>query len=252
MKTNNLDSQLTDRVELLEQRLTQSEQRFRVAERRYRVLGVTAFGVVLGAMLLVPGNRAAIAQGYGVTLQSLEAQIVAAQANITTLQNKTQFMTASTAGQSTTFTACNVYVQNGLGATNGNPASPIGPGSGSTNGLGNLIIGYNASVGFARTGSHNLVLGDANGYTSFGGIVAGTGNQIDGQYATITGGTGGVASGALSTICGGFSNSATGLESSCFGGNSNLASGQLSTTGGGSAVTESNSGGWAAGSFHSP
>ena len=38
------------------------------------------------------------------------------------------------------FSGVNVQIVNGLGATNGNPVNPFDP---TTNGLGNLIVGYN-------------------------------------------------------------------------------------------------------------
>src|SRR5690606_35194649 len=60
------------------------------------------------------------------------------------------------------FEGCNVQIVNGVGATD------------STNALGNLIIGYNENQsGYARNGSHNLVVGRDHGYTSYGGFVAG-------------------------------------------------------------------------------
>src|SRR5262245_59737810 len=45
---------------------------------------------------------------------------------------------------------------------------------GPTNGLGNLIVGYNEDEsGLPRTGSHNIIGGTDNGYASYGGIVTG-------------------------------------------------------------------------------
>jgi len=48
------------------------------------------------------------------------------------------------------------------------------------NGLGNLIIGYNELRGSGdnRIGSHNLILGSKNNFASYGGMVAGTLNDI--------------------------------------------------------------------------
>lgn len=61
-------------------------------------------------------------------------------------------------------------------------------GSGSTegtvNGRGNLIVGYNERlVGDTniRTGSHNLVVGAFNNYSSYGGQVIGYNNTISSQ-----------------------------------------------------------------------
>ena len=71
---------------------------------------------------------------------------------------------------------CNLHVQNGAGQT------------GTMNSYGNLIIGYNKNEGSIRTGSHNLVVGDLHGYTSYGGVVTGTENTLNGANATILGG----------------------------------------------------------------
>ncbi|HEX7627338.1 MAG TPA: hypothetical protein VF354_00260, partial [Candidatus Methanoperedens sp.] len=65
----------------------------------------------------------------------------------------------------------NLHIRDGSGDT-------FGP----VNGLGNLIIGYNELRGSNdnRTGSHNLILGKANNYASYGGLVAGVSNEISG------------------------------------------------------------------------
>src|SRR3954468_6203979 len=65
------------------------------------------------------------------------------------------------------FPAVNVQIINGAGAT---PA---------LNGTGNLVIGYDESPG-AQSGSHNLVLGTGQSFTSFGGLVGGLSNTISG------------------------------------------------------------------------
>ena len=59
------------------------------------------------------------------------------------------------------FRGVNVQVVNGVGATN------------SVNGLGNLVIGYNASSAASvnRLGSHNLVLGDEQSYPNTEAVV---------------------------------------------------------------------------------
>ena len=61
--------------------------------------------------------------------------------------------------------------------------------------LGNLIVGYNTDVGWPRTGSHNLIVGDRHGYTSYGGFVAGELNSIAAAWATVTGGQWNLANG---------------------------------------------------------
>src|SRR5262249_28289960 len=104
------------------------------------------------------------------------------------LAYNTQFISADATFKTTTISRCNLYVQSGSGSTDD---------CGRLSGLGNLIIGYNASreatfplpIGFdLRLGSHNLILGDYQNYSSFGGIVAGFENNILAPYASVTGG----------------------------------------------------------------
>jgi uncharacterized coiled-coil protein SlyX len=111
-------------------------------------------------------------------------------------------------------TGANLNIRDGSGFTSGTPGT-------TPNGLGNLIIGYNecpACPPASRSGSHNLVLGENNRYTSFGGIVASLGNSIAGPYATITGGGHSISSGLFSTVTGGTGNKVTAQSSSISGG----------------------------------
>jgi hypothetical protein len=99
----------------------------------------------------------------------------------------------SRVGTDVFITGANLNIRNGAGATD------------TTNGLGNLIVGYNEVVpGFTRTGSHNIVGGVQNDWTSFGGLVVGRGNRITGRFATVTGGQASQAGGESSSISGGF------------------------------------------------
>jgi hypothetical protein len=85
----------------------------------------------------------------------------------------------------------NLQVVNGMGST------------GSENGAGNLIVGYNEErtgnenvPGLApneRTGSHNLILGRRQNYTSHGAIVAGSVNASNAPFASVLGGIAEVA-----------------------------------------------------------
>jgi hypothetical protein len=168
------------------------------------------------------------------------------------------------------FHGANVQVVNGAGSTT------------TVNGLGNLIVGYDevdtsgefycttgttsagvpitdepactaegalwTGSGF-KSGSHNLVGGAENNYSSFGGAVLGRQNAINyhyatvsggnvnnaaGQYASVSGGTLNVASGRSSSVTGGVSNTASGPDaSSVSGGSANLASGNFSSVSGG-------------------
>ena len=138
-------------------------------------------------------------------------------------------------GREVTLSGYNLHIVSGSGSTND---------GGTLSGLGNLIIGYNAlRANFnspdVRTGSHNLILGDRNNYSSFGGLVAGAFNTISGRYASVSGGIGNTASGEFSSVSGGQSNSATGGESAIGGGYNNLASGSDTFVSGGSRNTAS-------------
>ena len=133
-------------------------------------------------------------------------------------------------------------------------------GSGSTaaaDGLGNLIIGYQETreSGNDRSGSHNLVVGRQNNYSSWGGQVVGSSNTVRGLLSSVCGGEGNTASGDYSVVGGGVSNladgpgslvgggrgnTATGIDSVISGGRENRAEGFISTVGGGGNNTASN------------
>ena len=106
-------------------------------------------------------------------------------------------------------TGANVHVRSGSGATDNN-AAPF-------TGLGNLIIGYNENTTptptLVRTGSHNLVGGGMNFFSSVGGLVFGFQNTINGSYASILGGSVNTAAGPKSTVYGGASQTAANLNS---------------------------------------
>ena len=174
----------------------------------------------------------------------------AAEAELQTSVSALQALTAplSLNGTDLTFTGVNVHIVSGSGRTDD------GVGSGGTlTGLGNLIIGYpgDDSV-YPRTGSHNLMLGDHNGYTSYGGLVAGQGNQILGPYGTITGGTGNTARNYWSSVNGGFSNLASGQGSVVNGGQQNTASESYAAVSGGYLNVVTAFRGWAGGDYHTP
>lgn len=145
------------------------------------------------------------------------------------------------------FKGVNVQVVNGLGKTD------------STNGKGNLILGYNeytlvtgsfcsngayispipcGSNGYKwesrqRSGSHNIVSGVNHNYTQYGGVVLGFGNVINSPWSTVTGGAFNTAGGPASSVTGGAGNIARGENASVSGGTKNVAAGiQSSVTGG--------------------
>lgn len=149
----------------------------------------------------------------------------------------------------------NVQIVNGLGATNGFPMDPTttDPLLTATNGLGNLIIGYddlprNPTAPLDRTGSHNLIVGFGHNYSSYGGQViayenttsaayavasGGGANRATAEFAVVSGGVNNTASGADSTVSGGSQNTASGFSSSISGGTQNTASAQYSVVSGG-------------------
>ena len=151
-----------------------------------------------------------------------ESALAAHAARVAAVEAKTAPI--SVVGTAFIITGKNVFIQDGSGAT------------ASTTGLGNLTVGYNGlrgSVEDRRTGSHNLILGDMNNYTTFGGFVAGTINEIGNEYASVSGGAFNTASGNVSSITGGVSNQATGIGAHVSGGNDNTAGGLYATVTGG-------------------
>jgi hypothetical protein len=127
---------------------------------------------------------------------------------------------------------CNVHIENGEFATD------------TTNGLGNLIIGYNEVLGTEdcgewdpdcpyRLGSHNLVVGPRHSYESAGGVVFGEQNTISGAGATVTAGKLNTASGLRSMVAGGFGSSAEANYSAVTGGRANHALASYATVTGG-------------------
>src|SRR5262249_43690879 len=124
-----------------------------------------------------------------------------------TLENKLRAMAFDDAANEVVITGANLRIVNGLGSTQ------------TTNGLGNLIVGYNESrseFGICRdsstnpgctdtrTGSHNVVVGIGSNFSKFGGIVLGVFNEISGSFASVIGGDTNTASGDQSSIIGGF------------------------------------------------
>jgi hypothetical protein len=158
------------------------------------------------------------------------------------------------------FQGINVQVVNGTGTTH------------SVNGLGNLIVGYNrprtaspiCSIGAYsnaadcrakggvwaqshKSGSHNLVGGDFNSYSAWGGLVLGIENGVTAPYATITAGALNTASGDLSSISGGSTNTASGMYGVVGGGLGNTAAGSFAALSGGARRTALGSEDWVGG-----
>jgi hypothetical protein len=138
-------------------------------------------------------------------------------------------------GDDVFFEGCNVHVRNGSGDTL------------TSNGLGNLVVGYNEFGTEERGGSHNVVVGPLHGYPGTSSLVVGlnnyvagahnvvfgSGNMLMGQFASITGGTDNIVASDGATVTGGRLNLALADHTTVTGGEMNVASGPLSTVHGG-------------------
>ncbi len=130
-------------------------------------------------------------------------------------------------GNNIIFDSVNVQIVSGSGTTDG-----------AVNGVGNLIVGYNeeragGSGANIRTGSHNIVVGRDHNFYSYGGIVAGYSNSIQGIYSCVTGGRNNGAYGAYASVNGGAANNANGNTTGILGGSNNSANNDYATVGGG-------------------
>jgi len=166
------------------------------------------------------------------TADNAQAMADTNQEDINTLENLLQHF--SRTGNDIFLTGANLHVVNGTGTTDGPP-----------NGLGNITIGYNELRTFPgakndRSGSHMLVAGSENNYSSFGGIVVGLTNETYGEYASISGGSANIANSIAASVSGGRGNTANGPHSSVSGGGANTASGfYASVSGGGGNIADS-------------
>ncbi len=142
---------------------------------------------------------------------TLQKEVVALQAQVATLANRLNQLQANPVlaigpfvsldlnpqngviGPNITFKGVNIHIVSGSGYT----TDFVDSGSVAT-GLGNLIIGYNevptGDTTWLNSGdrgaSHMLIMGRNNKYTnhSFGGIVTGWGNTVNGNDSLILGG----------------------------------------------------------------
>ncbi|HOP46638.1 MAG TPA: hypothetical protein PK874_03155 [Desulfobacteraceae bacterium] len=176
----------------------------------------------------VDGSGKITGNGSGLSNEALLARIATLESQVNTLMSILQGLTRN--GNNIVFTGVNVQIVNGAGTTD------------SANGTGNLIVGYNELrevVGDNRTGSHNIVVGRHNNYSSWGGIVVGYYNDISGVYASVSGSYENTASGHFSSVSGGRANTASGYGASVSGGRLNTASGGFSSVSGGLSNTAS-------------
>jgi hypothetical protein len=211
---------------------------------------------IIALLFLIPVSIYASARansgGLPERVAELEAQVEVLAAALQQAQEILQYVHVETeeirgvTGPHLIIEGANVHVRSGYGTTSEGciHRTPGYPNCESLTGLGNLIVGYNEHLpvrgGFPReirSGSHNLVLGTANSYSSFAGFVAGRQNWINGSHASITGGKNNEASGWYSSVSGGHANEASGIGASVSGGQLRVAPDDLS---------------WAAGSLFEP
>jgi len=171
-----------------------------------------------------------------ITIGELEEELISLRASVGTLDELEKYVRVfpgtieGLSGPHLIFEGVNVHVRNKRSE------------SGSIDGLGNLIIGYNelgdeTGLFYApplRSGSHNLVVGSGHTYTSAGGFVAGYRNTLTGSFSSITGGFLNTAVGEFSSVTGGLLNRASGEFSLISGGMQNDASGLAASVSGGS------------------
>jgi hypothetical protein len=154
-------------------------------------------------------------QGYasGSALTSLSSNVGSLEASMDDVDDLMAFLTVGS--EDIYIDGASLHIRNGTG----NTAGPV-------NGTGNLIVGYNeTSSGYDRTGSHNLVIGSYNQYSSYAGIIAGYANQSTAAFASVLGGVYNNASGPYSFVGAGYSNEASGNYSAVLGGHNNDATG---------------------------
>jgi hypothetical protein len=210
----------------------------------------------LGSEIALLKNRvtALEAASQGGSLAELQASVSSLTTTVNAHQEVLQFF--SRTDSEIFITAANLHIVNGIGFTQSQGG-----------GLGNLIVGYNETRGVGadvRTGSHNIIVGNGQNYSSYGGIVGGRLNTISGPgcsvlggmfnsasgiNATISGGENNVASGQLAAIAGGHTGTASGIWSTIAGGLSNTSSASYTSVGGGQARTAGNDLDWVAGAL---
>jgi hypothetical protein len=210
----------------------------------------------------VNGNFSEVADSVNdndARIAALEDEIAGLRAQLSNVLNVNEYLSLETVNDRPTVrvSGANLQVVNGMGET------------ATSNGTGNLLIGYDerrdesfvtlqCSLGMHPVdltsvtteaecataggvwavnhtgGSHYLVVGSEHNYSRWGGIVVGTRNTSNFDFASVSGGFDNNASGDRSSVSGGSANTASGYRSSVSGGSDNTASGNRSSVSGGS------------------
>jgi hypothetical protein len=187
---------LRERLEALENQAQAFTKQMRAAERRLHCWRRIAYGLLIVGLVSMP-------LASGITAQDESAEYRGIRKSLAALEYKLQYITGG--ANEVVITGANLRIVNGLGTTD------------TTNGLGNLIVGYNELRDLSgdpddRTGSHNVVVGFQNNFSSFGGLVVGGHSMISGQFASVSGGELNTASGFASSVSGGLNRTAPGTD----------------------------------------
>jgi hypothetical protein len=169
-----------------------------IVQQGFRGLVIATFDVTFGAagpqglqgLQGPPGPPGTPAPDQSGAIAELRDQIGALTGQVNALKDLLQHFSRS--GNEIVIKGANLNIVNGLSQT------------ATTNGLGNIILGYNeAGPGTERSGSHNVVLGTQNGYSSYAGIVAGAGNRVSAAFASVLAGMNNSAEADHATVAGG-------------------------------------------------
>src|SRR5262245_41528226 len=165
---------LRERLEALENQAQDFAKQIRAAERRLHCWRKIAYGSLIVGLVSLP-------LASGITAQDESSEYRGMRKRLAALEYKLQYVSGGP--NEVVITGANLRIVNGLGRTD------------TVNGLGNLIVGYNELrmqvLGCAvspdpfckddvRTGSHNVVVGEGNNFSTYGGLVVGLFNEISG------------------------------------------------------------------------
>jgi FtsZ-binding cell division protein ZapB len=162
-------------------------------------------------------------------IETLETANATLTQTVGELQNKLSRVSYDATGlngrPTLTLAGANLQIVNGQGTTD------------TVNGLGNLFVGYDEGAG-SQTGSHNIILGTHQTFSSYGGIAGGGNNTLSGPGSVVFGGAN-TASGSRSAVTGGSSNVASGPVSWIGGAQNSDATAQNASVSGGANNTAS-------------
>jgi hypothetical protein len=181
--------ELHARLDALEHQVHTLHQQAHAVDRRLRCWRRLAYG--LGVLGFIGWTLQAVTAGEG---KLGEGKLLSLPDRFAALERKLAPLTFDATTNEIVITGANLRLLNGLGSTD------------TTNGLGNLIVGYNEprdSGENRQTGSHNVVVGKQHQFSSFGGLVVGLQNEIRGAFASVSGGVGNTAAAEHASISGG-------------------------------------------------